>query len=239
MCTFDNRNLSRRIIISVMLAVLCVGSSPAWAQDEDSVPGVEVGAEAPELERELIPSVDGSASDAGRAQPPSKPRWNPRQSKNTPKFLGLVALLLLWLLARTEARRQASSVPQRPSRHAPISPDELGHAAFLAALDADLEEYRGLFLNGPEAAQVLGTDAAEAYLSRRSLRALEDALAEFAARIPAGAHFDHAAMEGEDLCLVTLRLDDDSKATLPLGSVSRVGRVLRLREPAVVGRFGL
>ncbi len=236
MCTFDTRIYSTRIIFLVMLAVACVVSSPAWAQDADPAPEVEVVEDAPELELESVPSAEASAA---RPKPTPRPRWNPRESKNTPKFLGLVALLLLWLLARSEGRRQAGLLPQRPTRHSPISPDELGHAAFHAALDADLEEYRGLFLNGPEAALVLGTDGAEAYLGRRSLRALEDALAEFAARIPPGAHFDHATMDGEDLCLVTLRLDDDNKATLPLGSVSRVGRVLRLREPAVAGRFGL
>ncbi|GEM_PF-2885757 len=180
------------------------------------------------------PSATTAAPDATAAAKQRK-RWNPRKDQNTPKFLGLAALLLLWLLARNESRRQAPARVQRPQRHSPITPTELGHAAFHAAIDADLDEYRGLFLSGPEAARVLGTAGAETYLNRRSLAALEDALADLAARIPDGAHFEEAAMEGENLCLLTLRLPDRSRATLALGSVAKVGRILRLREPSRQG----
>jgi hypothetical protein len=185
-------------------------------------------------------TVDGETDEAGDDSEPTlqsplnpkkKPRWNPRKDKNTPKFLGLVALLLLWLLARSTNPVSTAGRTERLQRHTPLNANELGHAAFQAALDANLDEYRGLFLSGSEAAKVLGTDGAEAYLNRRSLSALEDALAELAARIPQGSHFATAAVEDDDLCMMTLNLPDRSKATLPLGTVSFVGRVLRLREP--------
>jgi hypothetical protein len=131
-----------------------------------------------------------------------------------------------------ESRRQVTPTLQRPHRPKPISPTELGQAAFLTAMDADLDQHRGLFLSGPEAAQVLGTDGAESYLNRRSLATLADALAELAARIPDSSHHEDAALEGDGLCLITLRPPDRSKATLPLGSVVNVGRVLRLRDPS-------
>ncbi len=235
--TFSTRSTVQSVLLTGAM-VLAGAWAPSLGAQEPEAPEVAAPIDEPlEDAPQRPPIADSEPANPSAATQPQPAGWDLRRSKNTPKFLGLVGLLLLWLLARSEARRQSAGVPQRPTRHAPISPDELGHAAFHAALDADLDEYRGLFLTGPEAANVLGPDAAEAYLGRRSLRVLEDALADFAARIPPGAHFDHAAMDGDDLCLITLRLDDDSKATLPLGSVSRVGRILRLREPAVGGRF--
>ncbi len=218
------------------LGLACaLAAGPARAQDTPS-DRAPAEAEAPTEEQADAVATPVRAPEQTAAAPPAKKRWNPRKDENTPKFLGLAALLLLWLLARNEARRnQARAAPRRPQRRTPITPDELGHAAFHAAMDADLDEYRGLFLSGPEAAKVLGTAGAESYLNRRTLSALEDALADLAARIPQGAHFDHAALEGEDLCLITLRLPDQSRATLPLGSVVQVGRILRLREPSTTG----
>lgn len=211
-------------------------SLPVHAEEDLLSPDAPTATAAPAAEDATVPS-DATPEAATRAQhqpapATAKQRWNPRKDHNTPKFLGLVGLLLLWLLARSESRRQATSTMRRPHRPTPISPTELGHAAFQAAMDADLDQYRGLFLSGPEAAQVLGTDGAESYLNRRSLATLADALAELAARIPDGAHYEDAALEGDDLCLITLRLPDRSKATLPLGSVVNVGRVLRLRDPS-------
>lgn len=185
-----------------------------------------------------IPQASASPFPAAAQQPPATPtaqRWSPRKDRNTPKFLALAGLLLLWLLARSEDRRKSAGRVRRPQRSNPITPDELGHAAFHAAMDADLDQYRGLFLTGPEAAELLGTHAADAYLNARRLSVLEDALADLAARIPPGSHYVQAAVDDQGLCRIVLRLPEPGTATLALGTTVRVGRILRLQAPSVGG----
>ncbi len=173
------------IVFALLLMPTAMAQEPAVASPTD----LETEEAAVSEATTTTASTPGDPTTTGARPPPPRKRWNPRKDKSTPKYLGLAALLLLWLLARSEERRKVATRVHRPNRRTPISPNELGHAAVHAALEADIEEFRGLFLSGPEAAQVLGTERAAAYLDRRSLSFLEDALADLAARIPEGAHF--------------------------------------------------
>lgn len=146
----------------------------------------------------------------------------------------LVALLLciwLWLLER----RQTEQASSRPQRTTALSVEELGRAIFSAAQTRDLHAYRDLFLNGAEAAALMGRARAETWLAQRSIEALEASLASLGERIPPGSIFEGAECRADECCVLHVRRPDGSRADLVVGHVTRVGPAWRLCDaiPAV------
>lgn len=144
-------------------------------------------------------------------------------------LLAVLVLLLLWLLSR-RSNTQTVTEKRRAARRAPVSPQELARAVFEMARDGNIEGYRGLFLNGGEAARVMGRDAAERYLSQRSPKAMEDALVNMAVQVPPSAVFVGVEEIGEGAFAMKLSVDAKTTALVPIGRAVQVGAIYRLRE---------
>jgi hypothetical protein len=145
---------------------------------------------------------------------------------STATELLLVALLLgMWLLLRV--RRAEES--RQPMRRQPTDARELGLVLFEVLRGQNLHAWRGMFLDGREAAEALGSEA-EAYLERRTARRLEAALKAIGARVPAAARLEGLEVLG-DTAVLRLSLEGAAYG-VPIGNTTRVGRVIRLVEVA-------
>jgi len=67
-------------------------------------------------------------------------------------LLGVALLLCMWLLLRVNRHEKE----KRITRPTPLTPHELGHMVFRAAISNDISIFRQLFLNGGEARSLLG-----------------------------------------------------------------------------------
>jgi hypothetical protein len=88
--------------------------------------------------------------------------------------------------------------------------------------------YRSLFLNGGEAARLLGREDAEKWLGRRSQRRLTESLATLAAHCSEGGFLAEAWLEGE---VLVLRIrDEDTDVETPVATAKKLGQAWRLYE---------
>lgn len=223
-------------------------SPPLAAQEDSGAPEPEVAAgEAADVEasstelsagEEMAAELDAEL-DAELGDAPAPKRRARRKAKVTSTaekpdqtkrmLLGVLALLLLWLLARSPSARGEDTSRRR--RRSPISHEELGRAVFQVAKAADFLGYRDLFLNGPEAGRILGIDRAEAYLSQRNEEVLEDALAELGALMPPGSVFDGVKPVQGGMLGICTKGPTGTVAVLPVGTVTEVDGVQRLVYP--------
>ena len=154
------------------------------------------------------------------------PEW--LQDRNTALLLVVLLLVLwLWLLVRRR-EEEGQNIPTRPT---PMSADELGRIVFMAARSQDLTRYRGLFLNGAEAKQILDSHAA-AYLEQRSFEVLKESLATLAAQLPTGCTYDGLAEQRGRMMTIQVKTREGPQP-IKVGTVARVGPVWRLLEPAL------
>jgi hypothetical protein len=148
----------------------------------------------------------------------------------------LVALMLAFLLlSRVHRRNLASRPPEPRTRHAPVTYEELARTVYQLAVSCDLEGYRGLFLAGGEAASIFGEEVGEAYLSSRTIRVLEDSLCTIGAHLEGGPRYHGVRLDTEDRLFLQIRRGEDLQE-IDLGTVVRVGAVVRLAEPPYQGR---
>ena len=143
--------------------------------------------------------------------------------------LALLALGLLFFFTRS--RDQRLSATKRPERKSPVSGEELGRALYGVISSERFSDYRALYINGGEAAQVLGEEAARAYLERRSPEVLKNNLARHvqAFRGSTGyAGFEHSA---DDRFSIQIKLGNQKERLVPIGSVVMLGAVYRLVVP--------
>ncbi len=112
-----------------------------------------------------------------------------------------------------------------------MSADELGRLVFMAARGGDLPRYRGLFLSGSEAAEVLGADAAS-YLEQRSYAVLQESLTELSGQLSPGTIYGGLGEQRGRMFAIKIK-DSSGERTLRIGTVVQLGRVWRLLEPAV------
>jgi hypothetical protein len=136
----------------------------------------------------------------------------------------LVSVLLYLFNSRAEEERPL------PVRRSPVSIEELGRAVFEAAVRADLDGYRELFLAGGEARDAFG-DQAQHYLERRALPVLEEALVTLGALIPEGSRFGGAEATGSMTVAIRVLPPGAQPILVAIGSVTRVGGVFRIQEP--------
>ncbi len=141
----------------------------------------------------------------------------------------LVALMLLFLLLARVHRRESAHHGRPPPRHNPISYEELARTVYRLASSCDLEGYRGLFLAGGEAAAVFG-DRAEGYLASRSVEVLEESLVTIGAHLAAQPRFHGVRLDSDDRLFLQVRRTGDKLDEVDLGTVTRVGAVVRLVE---------
>lgn len=140
--------------------------------------------------------------------------------------LALAAVLGLLLFLRVNRRESAKRT--RPKRRTPLSVDELATCVFEASRTADLLMYRDLFLNGGEAAGLLGRENAEGWLASRSQKHLTDSLATLGAHCSEDSFLAEAWLEGEVLVLRIRAEDLDVEA--PVATAKKVGQAWRLYE---------
>jgi hypothetical protein len=144
----------------------------------------------------------------------------------------LIALMLAFLLLSRVHRRGAQErVQPPPPRRNPVTYEELARIIYQIAVDCDLESYRGLFLAGAEAATVFGEKVGEAYLTSRTLEVLEESLVTIGAHLAESPRFHGVRLDTDDRLHMQVRRADGRLSEIDLGSVVRVGAVVRLAEP--------
>ena len=154
------------------------------------------------------------------------PDWM-KQQENALLLIALLLTLWLWLLV---SRRQEESV--RDLRKSPLTADELGRAVFACCLSKDLKGYRSLFLNAREAHDKLGA-VAEAFLEQRNLSLLQQAFAQVQSQISVGSVYLGVDDQGKTTMVIRVRSVDGEERSVPVGSITVVGSVLRLLEPHI------
>ncbi|MCK6529526.1 hypothetical protein L6R50_18890 [Myxococcota bacterium] len=146
------------------------------------------------------------------------------------EWLGVAALLVLWLLTRTSQRRAA--IPAHgPAHRGAVTPDEVGRAVFAAARSDDFDAYRAQYLGGAEATRVLGRERAEAYLDGRPPERIRLAFARLGHAIDPETVYDCVESDAGGLWSLRLKRQGDVRLTVPLGTLHRVGGLWRLLDP--------
>jgi hypothetical protein len=148
------------------------------------------------------------------------------------ELCGLLALLTLWLITRLyeEPKKRARVAP---TRHSPVTAEELGRTVFSIAGSDDFDAYRVLFLSGSEASQILGSLAAKQYLVRRTLSALGAAFEVLLAQLPHGVRYVGTELLETGQCVMSVHDAQQRQHLVVIGSVAHVGAVMRLVEPGV------
>jgi hypothetical protein len=149
-----------------------------------------------------------------------------KRRDNTSKFLGLVALLLLWLLTRKQQERQGLYAP--PERHHPVSIEELGRVIYSVVRASDLNAFRALYLNGSEASEVMGTERATLYLAQRTRAYFSESLAVIKNQMPIGAIYVGLKMDDDMNCTLIINDPKGQPFEASVGEVVMVGAVLRM-----------
>ncbi len=149
-----------------------------------------------------------------------------KRRDNTSKFLGLVALLLLWLLTRKQQERQGLYAP--PERHHPVSTEEFGRVIYAVVRASDLNGFRALYLNGSEASEVMGTERATTYLAERSRAYLSKSLSVIKNQMPIGAIYVGLKMDEDMNCTLVVNNPKGQAYEVSVGEVVMVGAVLRM-----------
>ena len=155
------------------------------------------------------------------------PEWLQDQN-NVLLSVALLLVLWLWLLI---SRRQQSEQPIHLQRKMPLNPEELGRMVFAAALSNDLRLYRSLFLNALEAREKLG-DFSDQYLQKRDLQLLQKTFAQLKIRINQGTTYVSVDSNQPTTLAIIVRRND-LEVSIPIGSITQVGTVIRLLEPAL------
>ena len=112
-----------------------------------------------------------------------------------------------------------------------MSTDELGRFVFMAARSRDLSLYRGLYLNGSEARDILN-DLAGSYLEHRSYEVLKESLEFLSSQLPKAAIYDGLGEKKGRMLTIKVRDGSGSSKTLKVGTVTQVGSIWRLLEPS-------
>lgn len=146
------------------------------------------------------------------------------------EWLGVTALLVLWLLTRTRQRRAASPA-HGPAHRGAVTPDEVGRAVFAAARSDDFDAYRAQYLGGAEATRVLGRERAEAYLDGRPPERIRLAFTRLGQAVDPDTVYDCVQSDAGGLWSLRLKRRGDVHLTVPLGTLHRVGGLWRLLDP--------
>jgi hypothetical protein len=149
---------------------------------------------------------------------------------NRTGFLLIALMLAFLLLSRVHRRGTDASVRPPPPRRNPITYEELARTVYQLAVSCDLEGYRGLFLAGGEAATVFGAEVADSYLSARTVEVLEESLVTIGAHLADNPRFHGVRLDTDDHLFLQVRRANDDLVEIELGTVVRVGAVVRLVE---------
>jgi hypothetical protein len=152
------------------------------------------------------------------------PEWLKNQ-ENALLIIAIFLLLWLWLLINRRQEEQQLL----PERSTPLSVEELGRKAFICGRNTDIYLYRGLFINGSEANELLGNIATE-YLEKRSPKILSKALDMLCNEIPNSATYVGLGKKKGTKLVIKIKIGTEEK-DITIGSVTNIGNVWRLLEP--------
>lgn len=138
-------------------------------------------------------------------------------------LLVVAALLLMWLWLLVRRREEAPEF-RRPT---PLSLHELGRMVFTAARSGDQRVWRGLFLNGGEAAQRLG-EGAEAWLASHTVHELSGFLEAIGESIPDRTIYVGCEEGPDGRCALKLRQPEGTEFLVAVGHATKVGAAWRL-----------
>ncbi len=206
-----------------------VSSEPAvvGATDVDAEPSAEPvqPATTPEAEDATPLKADARAPSTATSSREGLLQRHMRE------LYGLLALCCLWLITRIYG--SADTRPRRlpPTRHAPVTVEELGRTMFSLAKGEDFDAYRLLYLSGVEASRVLGPEHGQRYIAQRSLSALETAFEVLMEQIPFGTTYEGSSREDTGHCLMNVCSKDGEEYQISLGGTEQVGAILRLVTP--------
>ena len=215
----------------IILALYLI-ASPSFAQSTHetiSNEGSQLATDEPAIEQ-LENPIDTDQVAEPEIEQATPQRHQARQHTttrrdNTNKYLGILGLLFLWLLTRKENSRKEQR--SRPSRQAPVTAEELGRAIYSVARSSDLTGFRTLHIDGKEAGEALGVDAATQYLRNRTQAKLTQDIEELSNKLPIGAQYKSCKIE-ETKITITLITSTGDEIKIDAGNICRVGAVLRL-----------
>ncbi len=165
-----------------------------------------------------------------RVQAPERPV--PFAERHKRELLGLVGLLILWLITRIMG--QEETTVRRPSkRHSPLNAEEFARVIFAIVRGENVAEYRGLYLTGSEATQVMGDQNAKMYLEQRTPEVFELAFDSLYDRVPANASFERGHLTEHDVIELWVVDNEQRRHCITVGQIAHVGAILRLIAPAV------
>lgn len=226
-------NIRKFCTIHVLLGLYLV-STPIFAQSpSEGIPEVDLqntGEEYVVDQADTEPETEDGTAQEAALEPvitsPQRPRNNAVSvADHTDKYLGILGLLFLWLLTRKENERK--EIRKRPERKAPVTAEELGRALYTVARSGDLTGFRTLHIDGKEAGEALGIDAATQYLRNRTQEKLTQDITKLSDKIPMGAQYKSCKIIGDKI-IITLITSLGDLVEIDAGKATQVGAVLRL-----------
>ncbi len=153
-------------------------------------------------------------------------------------LLVVAALLCFWLWLLVRRREET----HRIARPTPLSHDELGRMVFTAARAGDVRAWRGLFLNGGEAAARMGENA-DHWLETHDVVHLASMLRPLADCIPKGAIYLGCGEQEDGRLALHIREKSGKELWVAFGVAEKVGVAWRLvsvhaRIPSAGGNNG-
>ena len=144
--------------------------------------------------------------------------------------MALLALALLFFFTRSRDRRLTE--PKRPERKSPVTEDELGRALYGVIQSERFAEYRALYINGGEAAQVLGEEAARDYLELRSPEVLKANLDLHIRAFRGSTGYAGFEKTVDERFSIQIQVGNQKTRKVPIGNIVMLGAVYRLAVPA-------
>ena len=173
------------------------------------------------------PKTQETKATIKREKTPEKPR--PFVQRHQRELLGLLGLLVLWLITRLVGQEETR--PNRPSkRHSPLNADELARVIFSVIRGEQVSEYKGLYLTGSEAVQVMGEAIASRYLEQRTPDVFALAFDALFECVPPNSRFEKGHLNERDVAELWV-IDDRDQRRIPVGQITHIGAVLRIIAP--------
>jgi hypothetical protein len=200
--------------------------------------GADTGRSPANLEPPVTSQIQATPTEPNTAQ--TKARIKREKTLEQPQpfvrrhqreLLGLLGLLILWLITRLVGQEETR--PNRPGkRHSPLNADELARVIFSVVRGEQVSEYKGLYLTGSEAVQVMGEASAGRYLEQRTPDVFALAFDALFDCVPPNSRFEKGHLNEHDVAELWVIDDRGQRHRIPVGQITHIGAVLRIIAPA-------
>ena len=220
----------------LLLLMSLLLSNLVWAQDDEVLDTASVEVPAEVMDTAPAEVVNDPLEAYQEVKPKPKRVVKKKKKKksflesNRDELLALVALLLLWALTRSEEEKKVRRA--RPMRHSPVTLDELGRLVYGIAKGNNLDDYRALYINGGEARELIGGEAAEAYLNTRTVPMLSKSLQGLFDALNGGQQYRGVESLPDERFALRFLGENGEEQVVPVASYVEVKAVLRLVIPA-------